>query len=72
MYDLSIVEENKLPAKSVMSTYFLDLAACVRTMLKYCVTIQDLAWRIFNTINNQFETIYVVCGAYKEKKCKNC
>ena len=55
-----------------MSTNFLDLAACVRTMLKYCVTIQDLAWRIFNTINNQFETIYVVCGAYKEKKYKNC
>ena len=53
-----------------MSTNFLDLAACVRTMLKYCVTIQDLAWRIFNTINNQFETIYVVCGAYKEKSIK--
>ena len=70
MYDLSIVEENKLPAKSVMNTYFLDLAACARTMLKDCITIRDLAWRIFNSINNQFETVYVVCDTYKEKSIK--
>lgn len=34
MYDISIVEENKLPAKSVMNIYFLDLADGVRTILK--------------------------------------
>ena len=39
MYDLLIVEQNKLPGKSVMNTYFLDLPVCVRTMLKDCVTI---------------------------------
>ena len=65
MYDKSIVEENKLPAKSVMNTYFLDLAARARTMLKDCITIRDLAWRIFNSINNQFETVYV--AAYIKK-----
>ena len=39
IYDLSIVEQNKLPGKSVMNSYFLDLSACVRKMLKDCVTI---------------------------------
>ena len=34
MYDLLIVEQNKLPAKSVMNIYFLDLADGVRTILK--------------------------------------
>ena len=34
MYDLLTVEQNKLPAKSVMNIYFLDLAAGVRTILK--------------------------------------
>ena len=71
MYDLSILEQNKLLSKSVMNTYFLDLPGCVRTMLKDCVTIWDLAWRIFNSINNQFETIYVVCNIYKVKSIKN-
>ena len=32
-YDLSIVDQNKLPAKIVMNIYFLDFAPCVRTML---------------------------------------
>ena len=52
-------------------TNFLALAACVRTMLKDCVTIRDLAWRILKSINNQFETIYVVCGTSTEKTIKN-
>ena len=67
MYDISIVEENKLPAKSVMNRYFnfsINLAACASTILNDCVTIRDLAWRVYNFINNQFETICVV------KKCK--
>ena len=53
------------PAKSVMNI-FLNLAACVKTMLKICVKIRDLAWRIFNTINNQFETIFVICDTSKK------
>ena len=53
-------------------TNFLALAACVRTMLKDCVTIRDLAWRILKSINNQFETIYVVCGTSTEKTIKKC
>ena len=38
-YNLSIVEQNKLPGRSVMNTHFLDLPTCVRTMLKDCITI---------------------------------
>ena len=59
------MERNKLPAKSVMNI-FLNIAACVKTMLKVCVRIRDVAWRIFNTINNQFETIFVIDDTYKK------
>ena len=39
-------------------------------MVNDCVIIPDLTWRIFNPINNQFETIYVICDTYKEKRIK--
>ena len=71
MYALSIVEQNKLPGKSVMNTCLLDLPACVRTMPKRFVKIWNFGWRIFNSINNQFEAIYVVCSSYKENCIKN-
>ena len=58
MHDLSIAVLHELPEKNIMNTYFLDLAACVRIILKDCVTVRDLAWRIYRSINNQFETIY--------------
>ena len=41
MYDLLVVEQNKLPANSVVNTYFLDLAACGRAILEDCATIRD-------------------------------
>ena len=40
-------------------------------MVNDCVIIPDLTWRILNPINNQFETIYVICDTYKEKRIKN-
>lgn len=68
MRDLSILEE--LPQKIYLPIYFLDLAATIRTQLKQCGTIKELAWRIINSIPGQFDDIFVVCDTYLTNSIK--
>ena len=53
-----------------MSTYFLGLAAAIRTQLKDCETIKQLAWRILYSVPKQFDTAFFVCDTYLSNSIK--
>ena len=56
MYNLVTVDKSNLPGHDVMNTYFLDLAAVVRTQLKDCFTIRHLTREIFHSVPDQFSS----------------
>ena len=70
MTELSILSPEDLPPKEDLSTYFLDLAATIRTQLKECETIKQLAWRIVSSVPQQFQTIFIVCDTYLSNSIK--
>ena len=71
MSDLVTVDKTGLPGHDVMNTYFVDLAAVVRTKLKGCFTIRQLTWQIFHSVPDQFSIIYFFCDTYQQKSIKN-
>ena len=71
MPDLVTVDKTNLPGHDVISTYFPDLAAIVRTKLKNCFIIRQLTWQIFHSVPNQFPSIYFDCDTYQQKSIKN-
>jgi len=70
MAELVILDPEDLPPKEELSTYFLYLAAAIRTQLKDCETIKQLAWRIFSSVPKQFDTVFIVCDTYLSNSIK--
>ena len=71
MTDLTILNTEDLPPEQELSTYFLDEAAAIRTQTKACVTINQLAWRLINSVPLQYGTIFfIVCDTYIQNNIK--
>ena len=61
MAKLVILNPEDLQSKEELCTYFLELAAAIRSQLKDCEMIMQLAWRIFSSVPKQFGTAFIVC-----------
>ena len=70
MSDLVTIDKTNFPGHDVMITYFLDLAAVVRTKPKDCFIIKQLTCQIFHSVSDQFSGIYFVCDTYQQKSIK--
>ena len=70
MSDLTILNTEDLPREQKLSTYFLDLAAVIRTQTKDCVTISQLTWKLVNSIPSQYHTIFIVFDTYIQHSIK--
>ena len=70
MSDLSVVTDEDLPGPDRLRTYFLDLAAAVRTIVGKPETVRELAARILVMVPRQYKDIYVVCDTYEENSIK--
>ena len=64
MCDLTILNTEDLPPEQELSAYFLDLATAIRTQTKDFVTINQLAWRLINSVPSQYRTIFILCDTY--------
>ena len=67
---LVILNPVDLTPKEELSTYFLDLAAAMRSQLKDCETIKQLAWRILSSVPKQYDTVFIVCDTYLSSSIK--
>ena len=54
MSDLSVVTDEDLPGPVRLRTYFLDLAAAVRTIVRKPETVRELAARILVMVPRQY------------------
>ena len=70
MSDLTILNTEDLPPEQELSTYFLDLTAAIRIQAKDCVTINQLAWRLINSVPSQYRTNFIVCDTYIQNSIK--
>ena len=70
MSDLSVVMDEDLPGPDKLRTYFLDLAAAVRTIVGKTTTVRELAARILVMVPCQYKDIYIACHAYEENSIK--
>ena len=70
MSDLSIVTDEDLPGHDRLRTYFLDLAAAVRTIVGKPETVSELAARILVMVPHQSKDIYIACDTYEENSIK--
>ena len=68
--ELVIPNPEDLPPKEELSIYFFDLAAAIRSQLKDCETIKELAWRILSSVTKQFDTAFIVCDTYLSNSIK--
>ena len=65
MSDLSVVMDEDFPGPDRLRTYFLDLAAAVRTIVEKPETVRELAARILVMVSRQYKYIYVACDTYE-------
>ena len=70
MDDLQVIDEQDLPDADSLNTYFLDLAALIRSLLNDNKTIRQLTWKTLHSIPKQYSTIYVACDTYREQSIK--
>ena len=59
-------------AQDICKTYMVDLAAYVRSVVKQCKTVRDLAVKLMNSIPPSYQTVYVVCDTYESGSIKTC
>ena len=52
-----------------MTTYLLDIAAAIRSMVGHVSTIRGMAWKIVASVPRQF-TIFIVCDTYRNNIIK--
>ena len=52
-------------------TYMVDLAAYVRSIIKQCKTVRDIAVKLLGSIPTTYDTIYVMCDQYHEGSIKS-
>ena len=70
MSDLSVVTYEDLPGPDRLRTYFLDLAAAVRTIVGKPETVRELAARILVMVPCQYKDIYIACDIYEKTALK--
>eukprot|EP00112_Aurelia_sp_Birch-Aquarium-sp1_P017476 Seg4056.1 transcript_id=Seg4056.1/GoldUCD/mRNA.D3Y31 product="hypothetical protein" protein_id=Seg4056.1/GoldUCD/D3Y31 len=70
MNDLHVVTKDNLPGPDKLNTYFLDVAAAVRSIIGKPDTIRELAMRILDTVPSQWKTVYMACDTYEEDSIK--
>ena len=70
MSNLTILNTEDLPPEQELWTCFFDLAAAIRTQAKDCVTINQFAWRVINSVPSQYRTIFIVCNTYIQNSIK--
>ena len=66
MDDLTILRVEEFPSRELLKTYFLDLAAAIRSLVGNINTIRDMAMKILKTIPQQYSKIFIACDTYKE------
>ena len=52
-------------------TYMVGLAAYVRSVIKQCTTVRDIADKLLASIPSRYDTVYVVCDTYLEGSIKS-
>ena len=67
MSDLSVVTDEDLPGPDRLRTYFLDLAAAVRSIVGKPDTVRELPARILAIIPRQYKD---TCDTYEENSIK--
>ena len=51
-------------------SYFIDLAAYVRTVVSHCNTVRDIATSLIKSIPMNYETLYIICDIYEKESIK--
>ena len=69
MSDLLLPKES-LPGQDTLNTYFLDVAAAVRSIVGKPDTIRELATRILQMIPPQYTKVFLVCDTYQQNSIK--
>ena len=54
MGDLNILNQEDFPRKENLTTYFLDLAAVIRSIVGNVSTMREMAWKIVASIPHQY------------------
>ena len=70
MSDLDLVSEDAMPPPTRLYTYFLDLAAAIRSLVGTMNTIRDLASRIVAMVPSQYRHVFIACDTYKDASIK--
>ena len=70
MNDLKTLCKEDFPRKENLKTYFLDLAAAIRSLVGAFGTIREMAAKIVASVPRQYTTIYIVCDTYSRKSIK--
>lgn len=70
MGDLQIISADELPPAETLNTYFLDLAAAVRSLVGPVFTIREMATKLLSTIPSRYRTIVIACDTYKKNSIK--
>ena len=70
MNDLHVVTKDNLPVPDKLNTYFLDVAAAVRSIVGKPDTIRELAMRILDAVPSQYKTVYMACDTCEEDSIK--
>ena len=58
-------------ANGKCDTYMIDLAAYIRSIIKQCRTVRDIAIKLHASIPSTYKTVYVVCDRYLEGSIKS-
>ncbi len=70
MSDLTIVSPGELPPAEKLNTYYLALAAAIRSLVRPASTIRQMATKIFATVPARYTTIVIVCDTYRDNSIK--
>lgn len=70
MSDLTILNTEDLPPEQEFLTYFLDLAVAIKIQTKDCATINQLAWRLINSVPSQCRITFIVCDSCIQNSIK--
>ena len=70
MNDLKILSVEEFASRELLKTYFLDLAAAIRSLVGNINTNRDMAMEILKTIPQQYSKIFITCDTYKEDSIK--
>lgn len=70
MSDLTILNTEDLPPEQEFLTYFLDLAVAIKIQTKDCATINQLAWRLINSVPSQCRISFIVCDSCIQNSIK--